>query len=156
MIEWCAMISVPGLHWGLCVGRSEGDGVDLEGGVGHGDEKRGGGAFWERGGEELWKFYTQIPMAEHVEGFLHWCWWTGTAACTVSPGGRQQQEQQQVGRDGNISWIFKTQQDSLCLNKTCLLPSESWFTWRRDKERFFCLLKGHFLWWLRFLIAVIC
>ena len=53
MIEWCAMIFCAGFcSEGFVLGGLRGDGADLEGGVGHGDEKKGaflggkGGGWW--------------------------------------------------------------------------------------------------------------
>lgn len=98
MIEWCAMISVLGLLRGLCVGRSEGGGVDLEGGVGRRDEKEG--AFFRAVG---------VTMV-FLKSFTSKSLWLGMwRDFTLMLGDRDislvspRRPQQQVGRENTVS-----------------------------------------------------
>lgn len=68
--DFCAGFALRALCWEVWE-----DCIDLEGGVGQGDEKKVflGGRGWRRGGGAAfglsWEFYIQIQTEEHVEGF---------------------------------------------------------------------------------------
>lgn len=79
MTEWCTMISVLGLLWGLCVGRSEGGGVGSEGGLGHGDER--GGVWVGTFGKGITMEVLHLnPHGKACGALLYWRSRTGGAA----------------------------------------------------------------------------